>query len=79
MRLPLRRAVGLSKTRQIVVDFTAQPGGKFLPGRLGRALRGGSVSRCSGQPSIAAAQAFQARPIKRRAVLFDARAVVSVR
>ena len=32
------------------------------------------MSRCSGSRSIAAAQAFHARTIKRRAVLFDARA-----
>ena len=77
--LAVEAAVGLGETCEIVVEVPAQALGEVLPGGLGLTLIGGSVSRCSGQPSIAAAQAFQARTMKRRAVLFDASAVVSVR
>ena len=77
--LAVKTAVGFGESCEIVVNVRAQALGKVVPGGLGRPLMGGSVSRRSGQPSIAAAQAFHARAMKRRAVLFDASAVVSVR
>ena len=55
------------------------PSGKSSQAGPSLALTGGSVSRGTGQPSTASAQAFQVRATERRAVLFDASAVVSAR
>ena len=43
------------------------------------ALMGGSVSRCSGQASMAPMQAFHARAVRRRVAFFDSSTVVSTR
>ena len=76
--LASKRSVDLSESCQIVVDVLPQTDRKCPQAGSGF-FRGGSASRCKSHPSNPSAQAFQARIIKRLAVLCVAKPVVSVR